>query len=108
MAHDVRTGECGGGSMSSHRSLSSAGGGGIMRVMSTRSYGKTAGVIFGIATVVHLARLIFGWDAVIAGWDVPVWVSVVAAIVAGVLSYQGIRLSKRSAAEREEVTRIAR
>lgn len=32
-----------------------------------------------------------GWEAVIAGWQVPVWVSWVGVVVAGYLGYKGVR-----------------
>ncbi len=38
----------------------------------------------------HLLRAIFGWDATIAGWSVPMWVSWVAVAVTAVLAYLGV------------------
>jgi len=37
--------------------------------------------------LVHLARLIFGWEAVIGGWTFPVWGSVFGVLIPGALAY---------------------
>jgi len=42
-----------------------------------------------------LVRIVLDWEAVIAGWVVPRWVSWVALVIAGYLGYEGLRLSKR-------------
>lgn len=49
---------------------------------------KVASVIFGIIAVLHAFRLFNRWDANIAGWSVPLWLSGVAVIVAGYLAYR--------------------
>ena len=43
-------------------------------------------VIFSLVAVLHVLRLIFGWEAVINGLVVPMWVSVVGTIIAGGLA----------------------
>ncbi|MBI2558147.1 hypothetical protein HYW20_02385 [Candidatus Woesearchaeota archaeon] len=47
-----------------------------------------ASVIFGIVAVLHLLRSIFSWEADIGGFNVPVWYSYVAVVVAGYLSWE--------------------
>lgn len=44
-------------------------------------------VIFVIVAAAHLCRLVMGWDIVIAGYAVPMWVSIPGAIVPGALAY---------------------
>ncbi|MGH7766351.1 MAG: hypothetical protein ACREQP_02760 [Candidatus Binatia bacterium] len=61
--------------------------------MSREAYLKTAGAIFLLIAALHLLRLVFGWDAVFAGWVVPHWASVVALVVSGYLAYEGFKLS---------------
>jgi len=39
-------------------------------------------------------RLLFGWEAVIGGWQVPFWVSWVGIAVAGSLGYTAFTLGK--------------
>jgi len=43
--------------------------------MSQKDFSLIAGVIFLIVAVFHAVRLIMGWPARIAGWDVPMWIS---------------------------------
>lgn len=43
--------------------------------------------IFILITVVHLLRLVFGWEATLNGVVVPMWVSVLGLLIAGALAY---------------------
>ena len=43
--------------------------------------------IFSLICLVHIARLVYGLDIVIAGWTLPLWVSVPGAIVTGGLAF---------------------
>ena len=45
-----------------------------------------ASVIFSLVAVLHVLRLIFGWQAVIDGLVIPMWASVVGLIIAGGLA----------------------
>jgi hypothetical protein len=40
-----------------------------------------ASVVFMLAALGHLARLVMGWKVVIGDWSVPSWVSVVAIVI---------------------------
>lgn len=65
--------------------------------MSKQSYYATVSIIFGILAALHAARLYFEWEATIAGYDVPVWVSWFALAIAGYLSARGwMFVQKRS------------
>jgi hypothetical protein len=50
-----------------------------------------AGAIFLVVAVAHALRLVFKWEVVIAGWQVPMWVSAVAFVVAAYLAYEGFQ-----------------
>jgi hypothetical protein len=63
--------------------------------MSIKFYAGVCGIIFLIIFALHLLRLIFGWPAQIAGWDVPMWLSWIAMILAGFLSALGFRYTKK-------------
>ncbi len=52
-------------------------------------------MIFTIIAILHLLRLIFHWNALIANRPVPVWLSWVAFAIAGYLGWQGFRLRKK-------------
>lgn len=45
--------------------------------------------LFLVVAVVHLVRIILGWQVEVAGWSVPFWVSWLAVLMAGALSYFG-------------------
>ena len=52
-------------------------------------------VIFTLVAVLHVLRLIFGWEAVIHGMVVPMWASVVGVIIAGGLAIMLWRESRQ-------------
>jgi hypothetical protein len=43
--------------------------------------------IFSLICLVHVARLVYGFDIVVGGWAVPLWVSVPGAVVTGGLAF---------------------
>lgn len=55
--------------------------------MRTSTYRSLTGFIFLVMGMLHLIRVIYGWSAVIAGWEVPLWVSWVIVVVAAILVY---------------------
>ncbi|MBI2278610.1 MAG: hypothetical protein HYU81_00940 [Candidatus Brennerbacteria bacterium] len=59
--------------------------------MSHRSFARAAGVVFAFVFIVHLLRLVLGWEAVIGGVVIPMWVSGLGLIIAGILGYYGFR-----------------
>ena len=64
--------------------------------MSTRAYAIFSGVIFALVAVAHLVRLVGQEAVLVSGWEVPLWASAIALIVAGFLSYEGFRVSGRT------------
>lgn len=62
--------------------------------MNQKTFAQVTGVIFAIVAILHLARLIFGWEAMIGGWSVPGWISVLALVGAGYLAYSAWKLSR--------------
>lgn len=62
--------------------------------MNKKMFLQVVGVIFLIIAVLHLLRLVYGWEAILGGWMVPMWLSGIAVLVTGYLSYSGFRLSK--------------
>jgi hypothetical protein len=43
--------------------------------------------IFILIAVMHLMRLVFGWGVTLNGLVIPMWVSVMALLIAGALAY---------------------
>ncbi|MEK6963550.1 MAG: hypothetical protein AABX70_03930 [Nanoarchaeota archaeon] len=56
--------------------------------MQTKTLLQINTVIFAVVALIHLLRFLSGSPASIAGWDVPLWLSIVAFGVAGWLSWQ--------------------
>ncbi len=61
--------------------------------MSTKSFTLTAGFLFLALGLLHVVRIIYGWEAVIAGWMMPLWVSGAVAIFAFFLSFQSFKIN---------------
>ena len=55
---------------------------------------QLAAVIFGIIALLHLLRSILSWPARIADFDLPLWLSYIAVVVAGYLSWHMWNASK--------------
>ena len=56
-------------------------------VMTQRTFNTLAGTVFLLVAVLHALRLLFGWQAIIADWTVPMWISWAGLSVAGFLAY---------------------
>lgn len=59
--------------------------------MNVRTYAVVSAVIFGLVALVQLLRLIFQWPVTVDGQPVPIWVSVIVLIVAGLMCTWGLR-----------------
>jgi hypothetical protein len=64
--------------------------------MNQKTFSLAAGAIFTAIAVLHILRLLFGWEAIIAGWVVPGWISWLAVVIAGYLAFEGIRFGRKS------------
>lgn len=64
--------------------------------MSQKTFSLAAGVIFSLIAMLHILRIVFGWEAILGAWAVPMWASWVAMVIAGYLAYEGFRLSRKS------------
>ena len=62
--------------------------------MSRKSYFFVTAIVFSVVGLVHLLRIILGWEAAIGGWSVPIWLSWLALIVSAVLAYFGFTHAK--------------
>lgn len=60
--------------------------------MSLKQYHLLVGSIFGLIAILHLFRLLLGWESVIGGWMVPMWLSWVAVVGAGYLGYVALKV----------------
>jgi hypothetical protein len=60
--------------------------------MSHKTFLAVSGTIFGVVTLVHLARLLAGWTVHIGAFEVPMWFSWAGLVVAGYLAFSAFRL----------------
>ncbi len=76
-------------------SLSLSKGRSIKDTMTHKNFLTTTGIIFLVIALIHLLRIIMGWDVVIGDLEVPMWISWIALLVTGYLGYQGFALGKK-------------
>lgn len=59
-----------------------------------KTFNQLAGLIFTLAALVHLWRVLTGAEMVLAGWSVPAWLSLLGVVAAGYLAYSAYKLMK--------------
>jgi uncharacterized protein YacL len=57
--------------------------------MDRKSYVLVTAIVFSVVGLLHLLRIVLGWEAVVEGWSIPMWLSWVAMILTAVLAYYG-------------------
>lgn len=63
--------------------------------MKNKTYYQSVAIIFFLIALAHLARLAYGWEAVIEGVTIPMWTSAAAAAIAGYLAVRGWQFSNK-------------
>lgn len=66
----------------------------IIDTMNAKSFYNLIGVIFSLIFILHSARIVFGWGAVIGTVVIPMWASYVAIAISAFLLYQIYKLKK--------------
>lgn len=66
--------------------------------MKLKAYLAVSGAIFALVAVLHLLRIVFGWQAVIGGWSVPMWLSWLALAAVLMLCFWAFGLAQRDGA----------
>lgn len=64
-------------------------------MLSAKTYLQLIGLIFAILGALHLLRLFTGWQIIVVGWTVPLWISVFGVIIAWYLAYTAFMLTKK-------------
>jgi hypothetical protein len=62
--------------------------------LTQKNYLKVTGIIFTIVALLHVLRLLSGWEVRIGDLEIPYWASVLGAVVAGFLAYSSQNLKK--------------
>jgi hypothetical protein len=65
--------------------------------MNRETFCIVAGIIFAVVALLHLLRIYMDWPVVIGDWSVPMWVSWIALVVAGILAIWGLAFASRGA-----------
>ena len=55
-------------------------------------YPLVSGIVFGIVAVLQVIRAVNGWPVHIASFDAPVWLSWIAAVITGSLSFWAVSI----------------
>ena len=62
-------------------------------MLSAKTFLKLVGTIFAVIGSLHLLRLLLGWQIILVGWEVPVWISALGVIVAWFIAYNAFTLA---------------
>jgi len=63
--------------------------------MTKQTYYYVVSGVFAVVALFHFARALSGWEAIIGGVIIPVWVSWAGFALAGYLSIRGYQFGKR-------------
>ena len=58
-----------------------------------RRYVLVSGIVFALLTCVQMLRVMRQWPVRVAGVDVPLWASGIAALIAGALTFWAFRIA---------------
>jgi hypothetical protein len=62
--------------------------------LSKNTFSLLTSAIFLIVAAAHALRLVFKWQVIVASWQVPMWVSAVAFLIAAYLAYEALLIRK--------------
>ena len=62
--------------------------------MSSKNFSLVAAFIFLAIGLLHILRILYGAEAVIAGWYLPMWASGAGSIVMFVLAFFGFQINR--------------
>jgi hypothetical protein len=62
-------------------------------MLSTKTFLQLAGIIFGIIGMLHLLRIFTGWQIILVGLEIPVWLSGFGVVITWYLSYTAFTLA---------------
>jgi len=63
--------------------------------MTHRIFSLVTAVLFFLIALLHAVRLLRGWQVIIEGAVVPMWISWIGLAVAAYLAYEGFRLARK-------------
>lgn len=63
--------------------------------MTRKPFSILAVFVFVIVAVLHVVRVVFGWEVIINGAKIPMWVSLLGVAISGVLAFGVLRESQQ-------------
>ena len=60
--------------------------------MNQKIFSTVTFIVFSLIAILHALRLVYGWNAVIGGWEVPMWMSYLAVVFFVYLTYNAFKL----------------
>ena len=67
----------------------------LLYYMENKNYLTITAIIFSIIFVLHVMRILLGWEAQIGGWMIPLWFSWIGILVSGYLAFAGFKMTKK-------------
>jgi hypothetical protein len=63
--------------------------------MEGKPYAVVSGIVFALVALAHLIRAIQGWPVLIGDWQLAVWVSWLAVLIAGGLAVWAFSIARK-------------
>ena len=63
--------------------------------MNKQTYYYVVAGVFLVVAIAHLVRAFSGWEMIVGGVVIPLWLSCAAALVIGYLAYRGYSFGKK-------------
>jgi hypothetical protein len=63
--------------------------------MDKKTFLHVVGTVFTLVALVHVSRIIFGWNFVIGTWPVAYWVNVLGMLIATFFAYTSFHLASK-------------
>ncbi|MEK7087237.1 MAG: hypothetical protein AAB958_00860 [Patescibacteria group bacterium] len=60
--------------------------------MNQKTFNNVTLVVFSLIALLQALRLVYGWSAVIGGFEIPMWSSGLAVVLASYLAYSAFKL----------------
>ena len=63
--------------------------------MKEKKFILVASIFFALLAVAHLLRMVYGWEAVVASQEIPLWASGIGIVITGIFALVGFSLVKK-------------
>ena len=64
-------------------------------MLKTKQFSIFTVVVFSLVVLGHLLRIIYDWELMVGGVQIPMWISWAAVLIGGYLDYQGFKISRK-------------